>query len=206
MTESYRMSPATPTSPIIFYLKLMEEIKIRIDYINRVMSRDTILPLKFKREFCLLQLRMIFELIALACISIYSKHVDIGRLEKEWNAKEIMPRLTKLNPEFFPRAVIITALPDRVDCQDAEPAPMTKEEFIGLYGRCGAQLHRGTLREMLKPHPGKFSYSDIRYTLVAIVNLLNTHRIPSPDFQTHYICNMINGPEGPDTMVIAEIQ
>src|SRR5206468_26620 len=142
----------------------------------------------------------------LACIAIHSRHIDIRSLEKQWNANEIMLRLSKLHPEFFPRAVKLTEIPEGFDCQDIEPPLMTRQEFLRLYASCGASLHRGSLRNALRSNTPQNSYQDIRDILTAIVNLLNTHRIPSPDLKTHYVCNMINGSNGPAAMITAEFQ
>ncbi len=184
----------------------MEEIKLRIDYINQAIGGRFAFPHQLTREFCFLQLRMIFELIAVACLCANSRHINVATLEKQWNANEIIARLSSLNPEFFPKAVLVTRMPHGFDCVDITPEPMSKKEFLNLYGRCGASLHRGSLRKISSSLPSTpVILADVQDTLSAIVKLLNSHRIPSPDLKTHYICNMMNGPDGKAAMITAEL-
>jgi hypothetical protein len=178
------------------YLALMEEIKLRIDCINRAMSQDLQIPPKLVQELCFLQLRMIFELIAISCLLTYGRHANIKTLERQWNANELVKRLAELNPKFFPTAVVIKEAADgALESYDVMPAPMTRQEFLKAYARCGNDLHRGSLKRIIdNMPPPPISFTDIRTVLRSIVDLLNTHRIPSPDFKTHYVCNMMSGP------------
>jgi hypothetical protein len=51
------------------YVSLMEEAKVRFYVIDMAISGRTGLPERGVREFCYLQLRMLCEVIALACLT-----------------------------------------------------------------------------------------------------------------------------------------
>jgi hypothetical protein len=53
-------------------------------------------------EFCLLQLRMVCELVALGCIAIHTDVPQTARLQKLWNEGAIIDDLKKLKPTYFP--------------------------------------------------------------------------------------------------------
>jgi hypothetical protein len=189
------------------YLALMEEIKVRIEYVNAATGGKFSLPHRLVREFCFLQLRMIFELIALGCLCAHSRHANVKNLEKLWNTNELIARLNSLNPEFFPKAVTVKEMPWGFDCFDVTPPPITKKQFLNLYGRCGEGVHRGSLRKLVSALPSSpLTFTYVHDILRSIVNLLNTHRIPSPDLKTHYVCNMINGPGQKAAMITAQMQ
>lgn len=179
-------------SPVELYCGLMEEIKLRVGFIEYACNNPGPVP-QFIVETCFLQLRMIHELVAIGCIAIQSKHVNIGRLEKEWSANEIMPHLERLNPAFFPRAIAISG-PAQAGYAGhvVEPTQQefTKAVFLKNYGRCGGQLHRGTLRKIASSMPPKpASFDEVREITSGLKKLLNTHSIHAPD-NTRYWCIM----------------
>jgi hypothetical protein len=86
------------------YAALMEEIKERVAWIDWAIDKVSDWPSpEAVHEFCYLQLRMICESIALACL-IAQGHVGIvKKLRKEYAADRIIKELEKLHPDFFPR-------------------------------------------------------------------------------------------------------
>ena len=52
------------------YCSLMEEIKLRQHVISAVLEKQIVLPLRPAHELCYLQLRMVCELIAVACLTV----------------------------------------------------------------------------------------------------------------------------------------
>lgn len=156
-------------SPAELYCHLMEEIKFRFDFIDFACRNPSLLSPQFTKEACFLQLRMIYELVAIACIAIHSDHVNIDQLERQWSANEIMPRLERLNPEFFPRAIVVNRNPGGVpDLSDNVVQPMDKGSLLKAYGRCGDQLHRGTLKKILASLPASpISFEEIEKAIAA---------------------------------------
>jgi hypothetical protein len=70
---------------------------------------DIPLPGKAIQEFCVLEIRMVCELIALACVVAHGDDIaDSNKLEKEWQAGRIVSALERLHPGFFPVPVTMT--------------------------------------------------------------------------------------------------
>ena len=176
-----------------FYAALMNEVRVRLRFIetlHRGDFRDTI-PATLGRETCFLQLRMVFEVVALGILSLHQHTYNIKHLERQWSANEIMPRISEINPNCFPHAVVI----DGNYINDVEPQPLTQASFLSLYGRCGAELHRGTLRKVsavIGPLVEGAPSSPVEFRDVADINerlwkWLVIHRLSSADLSTHYI-------------------
>src|SRR6266850_2561007 len=84
------------------YVAILEETKVRIDCINTALNGRTTLPERSAVEFCYLQLRMLCELIAVGCLVVHGDIEGTKGLRKAWAADEIMKRLEKLHPDFYP--------------------------------------------------------------------------------------------------------
>src|SRR3981081_1197973 len=89
------------------YANLMDEVKVRIDCIDKAVHGRAHMPGPLVREFCYLQLRVLCELIALSCLVA---HGDIAvkyskRIGKEWSADKIIDQLTILHPNFYPQPI-----------------------------------------------------------------------------------------------------
>jgi hypothetical protein len=181
------------------YVGMMEEIKLRVKGLHQYYRGEaTMAHGQIAREFCFLQLRMICEIMAIGCLLIHKHHSDVKQFEKLWHAGDVMDRLERLNPNFFPKAVTITRLPDtNFDCKDVTPAPLTKKQFLTMYGKCGAQLHRGTIKEIATGIPASsIDLTDAHEMSNKIIELLRVHRIASADNKNHFFCRMENGPPG----------
>jgi hypothetical protein len=87
------------------YSQFMEEIKKRQAVINSVLDAKVAVPKIVGAELCYLQLRLICELIALACLTVHEdiEATNSGRLRKAYAADWIIERLENLHPEFYPR-------------------------------------------------------------------------------------------------------
>jgi len=138
------------------YGSLMEEVKLRIDCIDRAVRGQTGFPGPIVREFCYGQLRLLCELISLGCLiahgdipATYSK-----RLGKEYSADAIMKELEKLRPHFYPIAIKQAGWTPHGDkkmhrAEGINPPPLPKEALLDLYGHTHKHLHRGNVRKLL---------------------------------------------------------
>ncbi len=173
------------------YANLMQEVKVRIDAINLALQGRTNLATPFVRELCWLQLRMLCELVAIACLVA---HGDITflqphKLGRSTSAEEILDRLTRLRPHFFPIACkqILTAEgPGKFQLQPMEPSPLAKKELLDLYGKTHRHLHRGSLKAILsmdvnEPWDTKVDAPEISKWAQRINDLLSVHMIPISD-------------------------
>ena len=177
---------------ILTVLHLLEEAKIRIASIEAAISGRTGLPAPLVREYSYLQLRMLCELIALGCLTAHGeiKATQAAKLQKEYAADRIIKRLEDLHPNFYPHAIRATVRQGHVHLDRLESGFLTKAELIKLYTKCGEQLHRGSLKNLLastrQTQPPNFA--DIADWTNKIIALLNEHHIASVDNLSHFIC------------------
>lgn len=186
----------TSASEVIsVYCDLMTEVKIRAAAITAVVSGPfKLIPAQVLYELCYLQLRMICELIALACLVA---HGDIDatktkKLQKAYSADFITGALEKLHPAFYPRPSR-QIVNDRggISVEEITADYLSKAEFKRLYGECGDILHRGNIRNM-KGHirPKSVSFAEIHVWLRKIITLLNHHQISlstHPDYELWFL-------------------
>jgi hypothetical protein len=164
------------------YCELMEEIKRRISVISDVTSGKTPLPKIVAYETCYLQLRMICELIALACLAAHGDLLKTTgrRLNKEYNVDRIIKQLERLHPSFYPIPTrqIRNPITGQVDStQRIDTDFLTKDDLLTLYGKCGNILHKGNLKKILSGTIDGLDFEGIRKWATRIVNLLNHHQI-----------------------------
>lgn len=171
------------------YANTMEEIKRRLHAIGRVVEWDG-LESEFAIEFGYLNLRIICELVGLACLIAHGDVHDRADLAKTWEAPKIMRKLQKLKPDFFPQA-----------CSFGEPDVngkrlmefrvgdfLTMQEVVVLWQRTGSQLHAGTLKNYTPPmFYNSAGTDDVVYLANRMVNLLNNHIIKLSDKRWFFV-------------------
>jgi hypothetical protein len=172
------------------YTSIMEEAKFRALSINTLTGSGFALPVALLREFCFLQLRMLCELIALGCLVAHGdiKETKSATLQKARSAGDIVKRLEKLHPNFYPSPRKLVSSPGHVHLDDYDREFLTKGELLTLYGKCGDVLHRGSLRQLLEPRnqpPGDFR--DIQDWGQKILNLLSVHLISRVGGNFHFL-------------------
>jgi hypothetical protein len=148
--EGYTMSDEERMRLFALYRALMEEVKVRLDAIGYASAAKAGIPRAMIREFCFLQLRMVCELIALACLAAHGDIQGTTGLRKKYAADEIIKKLESLHPNFYPLPVRLGG--GRSQVRHATPIEagfLTKGGLLSLYGRCGGVLHRGTLKKLL---------------------------------------------------------
>lgn len=134
------------------YTDLMQEIKERLYVVEDVLSGRTALQGPLAHEFCFLQLRLICECIAYACVIAheYIQELTAQKVQKAWSADSLMKALDRLHKNFYPRPVKMTVT-DKVQLEEIESPYLTKAELKKLTGICGDKLHRGS--------PEKYRYN-----------------------------------------------
>lgn len=136
------------------YANLMDEVKARVDAIRTALSGQTQLAVPVVRELSYLQLRMLCELIALACLVAHGdlKSLKAHRTGKSYSADDMLDRLEILRPHFYPIAVRPARGTEGVDhnLTPVDPSPLPKDHLLKLYGLCHKHVHRGSLKQVLK--------------------------------------------------------
>jgi hypothetical protein len=135
------------------YNALMAEVKARLQWLQMKIASVQLETNKAHRfidgESCILQIRYICELIAL---SSTLTHHSLGLnkdLLKEYHAEKVLRRLSKLNPEFYPK---------RFTTRNNGKPPLTfvlledtlsRDGLVKIYNECGKMLHRGIGKDIL---------------------------------------------------------
>lgn len=132
----------------------MDEVKVRLDCISTTCNGRGDYPSPVIREFCFLQLRMLCELVAISCLVAHGdmKSLQSHSVGKAYSADEIIKRLTKLRPHFYPvpvRQELNVESTAKFTLHGINPSPLPKEKLLSLYGKTHRYLHRGTLKQIL---------------------------------------------------------
>lgn len=187
------------------YADLMNEIKIRISHINVAITGELNLPVILVNEFCFLQLRMICETIALACLVA---HGDLDgtkghNISNEYSADKILKRLAELRPNSYPLPrKQVQVCQGKFNLEPVAEGFLTKQDLARLYGQSGAVLHRGSLKNLLKQN----NTVQLRFSIISewrdkIIALLNHHLIQLREGQTMIACIMQSEGLGGDVQV-----
>ncbi len=172
------------------YASIMREIKQRADSINRITGSGLAVPAPFLQEYGHLQLRMICELIGIACLVA---HGDIAAEAPALNPKtykpgEILKALEALHPSFFPTARTMNFKNNEVELLDGSPNAITKAELIALWGRSGDFLHRGGLKQLASPKvTGPVDFQALNDPGQKILDLLSVHLISRIGGNFHFL-------------------
>lgn len=132
---------------LLKYSDCMEEIKKRIEVLDSLVDQKISTPyLIINVELACIQLRKILELIAFSSVVANKKEFQTvqSKLEKLWNAKQIIDKVELINPKYYPEAI-------KIQCFDGDPnitrtlpvksGFLTRDEFLDIYARCGGILH-----------------------------------------------------------------
>lgn len=179
------------------YVNILAEIKRRISAIDDVLDRKIPIAAKIGEELCILQCRMIAELIAIGCLVLHNDLTlsNEGTLAKSWNAGQIFKRLSRLHDDFYPQPLKPTdEIGDKFKWESLEKPYMTKDRLISLYEKdFGSALHRGSFRKIFKDDP-PLDFPRVSEWRQGFVDLLNRHTVISCDRQ--YICHFNMSPVG----------
>ena len=196
------------------YCEIMREIKFRLSAIESAMNGETNLQRILAQEFCFLQLRMICELVALACLCAHGDLSEASRLKAEWSADLILQKLESLQKHFFPWPS--RQLPGagrakfRILDDDARPECITKDELLKLYGLCGNYVHRGKFRDIFDLKRARIvSFETILSHCQRIMNLLGNHSVLIKRGEKVYLlyCSLNTEPDGAvQVFVAAEVE
>jgi hypothetical protein len=182
---------------IELYRLIMAEIKERCEVVQAVAEqRVNVWPVA-AYEMGFLQLRLICELVGLGCLAA---HGDIPatyskRLMTTYEPGKIFAELTKLHPNFYPRACAndMTAQggTSTIKILDDHQS-LSKEQLIALHGKTGNVLHRGRLKDVGRGF--HLNFDEIREYRNRIVDMLRIHLISLYD-PTRYVAIIMSDPQ-----------
>jgi hypothetical protein len=190
----------------------MGEVKERLRYIEQAMKGATGFPGVLVREFCYLQLRMLCELVALACLVAHGDITFAQAKRFSSSADEIIKRLTELRPHFYPVATVpnprLLANGRRlVLMRAANPQPLPKEALLELYGLTHRYVHRGNLKGLISSDISldrTINAPEITTWASRIYEQLCTHTI-SCNKDWGYICTMASPADPAGKVVVGNV-
>ena len=175
------------------YCQVMEEVKRRTSVVSHFLNEPhhALYQATAIESMCL-QIRKMLELIALGSLVANQSVWDgsLRELRNAWNANDILKKLRKLNPNYYPQPVIEVPLdgPVKSDIQDRTDGFLTEEMFADVYGRLGEILHANN---PLGPA------MDYDYWLASIphwtnltIKLLNSHKVTLLNNPNMYLVHM----------------
>ena len=190
------------------YASIMREIKLRCESINTITQSGLPVPPPFLQEYGYLQLRMICELIGLACLVAHGDIATGARAlsPKAYKPGEVLKALENLHPTFFPSAKSLRFNPDGIELLDGNKNAISKDEIITFWGRCGDFLHRGGIKQLASPKiTGTTDFRKITEPGQKILDLLSTHLISRRNAKFHFLVALSAPQVGGDVLVnIAE--
>lgn len=163
------------------YKNLMIEIRLRMKSAYKAINSELDIPSEHALEFAYLQVRLMCELLALACLVAHGEELKtyIKNLQKEYSAGKIFTGLGKIHPRFFPNPISGKRTNKHsVTLTDSNLPFLDRQALTKLYNNTGNKLHRGSARNF---KPSKFENEKASIELADILqkfsNLLCDHGI-----------------------------
>jgi hypothetical protein len=162
------------------YCNLMHDIKVRVDAMQRLEKNRSRLPDHVLFECQQLQIRMISETIAIACLLVHGdiEGAQSKRLSKAYQADFIINALEKLHPRFYPqptRQILHNGRP--VGLEDINEGYLTKADLLKSYRDAATFLHAGSLSEFLANETADSDHEAVRNWVRKLSALLSHHSI-----------------------------
>lgn len=181
------------------YADLMDEVRLRTEFIlGLIESQDDWRP-QFLEEVCWLQIRMISEVIALACMLAHGDVIGKNQLDRQ-KPNDIFKVMADINPDFFPKPVSLTTDGNGFIAakERAERAFLTPSGLVKLWSKAGDRLHRGKVRHVIEARgTGPIvDLDEITESLNETVDLLRTHVICAVGVTRMLLVNMCDPKTG----------
>ena len=178
----------------------MEYLKWRLDAVAQTMlmvkGGSHPLDSRLAAEFCLLQLRLCCELLAVGCVAIHTDVPQTRRLQEMWNADAAMNAFKKLKPQFFPTAVSEEVQANGVINYGLVRGALTKTELLKMYNFFGGLLHTGTLTNYKNRKARADDFRILAEFVSKLIKLLNIHTYKLHDDATLIRVIMRNEKDG----------
>lgn len=195
------------------YASLMVELRTRLDSIPILGQFEEQIHPRILVETGFLQLRFSCEIVALGCLVAHDdlKEVKAAKLQSAYQADYIISRLERLHADFFP-------VPHNVEILRTDPTGrnfyhytpvsdgfMSKERLVNAYRRCGAVLHKGSLKALSKRQDDEQKLVDELHEYhSALVTLTGAHHIMTKDREWTFVCGIPASNEGDVRVLLAK--
>lgn len=132
------------------YLRAMHEIRARLLCIDGLLAGD--MPPLLLHEFCQLQLRLVCECLAIACLAAQGDFETHKAFRERYEPGAIFKALEALYPGFFPTPSIMQSTGKGSWHFDdvGHGNPVTRDEIEQIWNLSGSHLHRGSAKRYLQ--------------------------------------------------------
>lgn len=197
-TAFYEIERAKNSKLLEQYKEIMVCIKTKINHTNSIYNIIKDYPRSdlIKRElteFLYLQIRLICELIALACLVAHGEEVDniARKLKGEFHAGKIIKRLGQISSNFFPVPFKESVFNQQISgLHTFKGSFLTKADLMDVYNKkCADIVHIGSLKNFSKEIDlMKHNFEDAIEHFKKIHNLLKNHIIEIKDSTRVLVC------------------
>jgi hypothetical protein len=192
------------------YCQLMTGIKMRVAVIGDVIKNPRNLPPFCIAEILNLQVRMICELLAIACLVAHREleGAQTARLTSAYQADFIMNALEKLHPRFYPRPTkqfLRNGKPYKIE--DIKDGFLTKTELLKGYRDAADFLHVGSIADLIAKKQRTVDLTALSEWIKKLMVLLSHHNIyladsPADSDESEPVI-FSDGTPAPKTQIIA---
>ena len=176
------------------YTHVMQTIKGRKEHIDWIMDGAESMGKvsTFMIESICLQLRMMIEDIAVACVIANADELPdlVRNLRGEYRPNLILKGLEKLNPECYPTPIVENVEGSAGNFRDTHDRPggdwLTRAEAVEEYGRLSNFIHRNLKAYDGNPTDYLELFKQCGYLEYKIRNLLSHHHITVLNEDTMY--------------------
>jgi len=185
---------AKALDPIHTYVRLMEDIKVRVAAINTIAEgRRSVGSPGLDSECIAVQLRKIIEQIAFAslCANRQKYAAAHNEFEKEWNAKRLLKNLAQINHDFYPFPVRFGVSKEpgvAYHLETIRSGFLTLDDFVELYGETSEAIHAPN--PFAKHTPVSRFRSRVPHWVNRIQALLKLHVIRLVDSDERWVIQM----------------
>lgn len=178
------------------YLSLMRDIRRREEVIIEFYNGTCNAKFQIVNcEIMYFQLRKILEIIAKSPMLVYENEYRSisNNPSNDWRIKEIMTKLFKINPDFYPTPIEIIKHNNNIDeFITLKNGYLTQDELIDAYNLCNSFLHSENPLSI----ESSFDFEEEWIKIVGIINkihkLLNFHLAKPLTEDSFYYISMDN--------------
>lgn len=99
-------------------------------------------PLWWQYELAAMNVRRVLECLAMVSFVAHEPYVErVSKTLLSKTANDIQHTLKAWNPAYFPQAVVVDALPDRLGMRDSDAPRLAEKEWSSAYGLCSRIVH-----------------------------------------------------------------
>jgi hypothetical protein len=194
------------------YCNLMHDIKIRVEAMKILALNPAGLPVGCVTEFEQLQIRMISETLAVACLLVHgdTDGARTAKLSNAYQADLIIKALEKLHPRFYPRPLNPVPRDGMTEIENIKDGFLTKDDMLKSYRDSASYLHVGSLTEFLANETAISNRDVVRIWVKKLLKLLSVHTIylaDEPDaWKDEEPLTFADGETAPKFQIIVQMQ